>query len=167
VKHGRNDYNRIQDPAAEPGIYNFLAALAAAVESESEESILLVVEEHFGPGGRAATAPMVARVRAFAERAVLPDGASTPIGRDEPVFLIRAQDKAGPGAVRAWAEIAQVSGAAGCSPRMYQEALAVADNMERWADDHQPYKIPDLSDEGEDEPDIDPLQEHQDFEGCR
>lgn len=60
------------------------------------------------------------------------------IPEDEPVFLLRAQDKAAPETVRSWVRLAQVKGA---DPEMTQNALAQADAMEAWATK----KVPDLA----------------------
>jgi hypothetical protein len=51
------------------------------------------------------------------------------IGQDEPVFLIRAQDEAGPTAVREWAYEALKRGA---SVEIVKTALDHAKKMERW-----------------------------------
>ena len=48
---------------------------------------------------------------------------------DEPCFLIRAQDKAGAGAVRSWAQLAEQCGA---SSEVVRAAMAHADEMEAW-----------------------------------
>ena len=55
------------------------------------------------------------------------------IPADEPVFLIRAQDVAGPRAVRAWAHIHRMNG--GSDP-MYTAAMRHALKMEEWAEKH-------------------------------
>lgn len=48
---------------------------------------------------------------------------------DEPVFLIRGQDKVGANAVRAWAALARKNGA---DEAIVQMALNHADKMEAW-----------------------------------
>lgn len=68
MKHARDDYNRIQDPAGK-----------------------------------------------------IPD--------DEPVFLLRGQDRAAPGAVRAYAENLEQMGG---DPVLVRQSRAQADAMERW-----------------------------------
>lgn len=62
------------------------------------------------------------------------------IGEDEPVFLIRAKDFAAPVSVRAWAQEAQVQGAA---PNIVRAALEQADAMEAWQRDHGG-QVPDM-----------------------
>ena len=51
------------------------------------------------------------------------------IGKDEPVFLIRAQDKVSAAAVRAWAELNQVAGGDG---RLTTAAYQHAKLIEAW-----------------------------------
>jgi hypothetical protein len=55
------------------------------------------------------------------------------IPEDEPVFLIRAQDKNAPAAVRAWAAIARQNGAA---DNIVTMATLHAERMEWWQLDH-------------------------------
>ncbi len=52
------------------------------------------------------------------------------IPEDEPVFLIRGQDKVGAAAVRAWAYLHQLNGG---SDEPYLLAMRQADKMEAWA----------------------------------
>ncbi len=59
------------------------------------------------------------------------------IPEDEPVFLIRGQDMAGPGAVRAWAELNE---ALGGDADLTTSAYAQAERMAHW----MPRKIADL-----------------------
>ncbi len=58
---------------------------------------------------------------------------------DEPVFLIRGQDKIGASAVRAWALLAEACGA---DPVIVATALDHAYRMEAWAKKHG--KVPDM-----------------------
>lgn len=51
------------------------------------------------------------------------------IPAEEPVFLLRAQDRAAAPAVRAWATVAQALGA---DPQVVANALSHADLMEAW-----------------------------------
>ena len=51
------------------------------------------------------------------------------IPEDEPVFIIRGQDKAGPGAVRAWAEFNRLAGG---DPELSDMAYEQADAMDAW-----------------------------------
>ena len=48
---------------------------------------------------------------------------------DEPIFVLRAQDKLAAGVVRQWAEQAAQ---AGCGNAKVREAREIADAMERW-----------------------------------
>lgn len=49
---------------------------------------------------------------------------------NEPVFVLRAQDKLAPALVRQWASKAEVFGQ--CPPEKIAEARALADAMEAW-----------------------------------
>lgn len=62
------------------------------------------------------------------------------IPEDEPVFLIRGQDKAGPATLRAWADYAALVGA---KQDIIDVVLGHADAMECWQADHAA-KVPDL-----------------------
>lgn len=57
------------------------------------------------------------------------------IPADEPVFLIRGKDTAGPGGARAYAEICKAIGA---PPNVIQRALDQADAMEVYQRGHEP-----------------------------
>jgi len=61
------------------------------------------------------------------------------IPTEEPVFLLRAQDRAAAPAVRAWAAVAQALGA---DPEVVKNALHQADLMDAWP----VKKIPDSPD---------------------
>jgi hypothetical protein len=62
------------------------------------------------------------------------------IADDEPVFVVRARDRAAPASVRAYASEAERLGA---SPRLVASARAHADAMEQYQAEHGS-KIPDL-----------------------
>jgi hypothetical protein len=62
------------------------------------------------------------------------------IPEDEPVFLIRAQDIAGPAAVLCWANVAEKNGA---GKGMVEAARAQAKEMWNWQQEHGS-KVPDL-----------------------
>lgn len=72
------------------------------------------------------------------------------VGEDEPIFVLRGQDKLAAQIVRAWAgalalEMAKPSSASVYSPERLskiREALDCADEMERWQANHA-CKIPD------------------------
>lgn len=51
------------------------------------------------------------------------------IPMDEPVFLVRGQDAAGPETLRAWAREAETQGS---GPEIIAKALAQAEAMEDW-----------------------------------
>jgi hypothetical protein len=55
---------------------------------------------------------------------------------NEPIFVLRAQDKLAPALVRAWADLARLHG---CPPSKVSEAHKTADAMEVW----QVRKFPD------------------------
>lgn len=55
----------------------------------------------------------------------------TPIGQDEPVFIIRARDIVAPETVRAWAVLARDAGA----------DLALVALAERWADEMEEWQM--------------------------
>lgn len=48
---------------------------------------------------------------------------------DEPIFILRGQDKFAPALVRAWANLAQEHG---CDQRKVLEALRLSDDMRLW-----------------------------------
>lgn len=49
---------------------------------------------------------------------------------DEPIFVLRAQDKLAPVLVRMWSMLAEMHG---CPVPKTREAFELADEMERWA----------------------------------
>lgn len=57
------------------------------------------------------------------------DSCLTKAADDEPIFVLRAQDKHAPEMVRQWAAAALTTG---LSDEKYQEALALARKMEAW-----------------------------------
>lgn len=48
---------------------------------------------------------------------------------NEPIFVLRAQDRVAPAAIRYWASLALQSG---LPAEKYHEALAAAEEMEKW-----------------------------------
>jgi hypothetical protein len=62
------------------------------------------------------------------------------IPEDEPVFLLRAQDKLAPYAIELWAEAAETEGA---DPWIVQVALRHAALMREWQKEHGS-KVPDM-----------------------
>jgi len=65
------------------------------------------------------------------------------IPKDEPVFLLRAQDSAAPYAVGFWADMAESSGAA---PNIVKAAREQVEAMRAWQEAHG-NKIPDMPEE--------------------
>lgn len=63
------------------------------------------------------------------------------IPKDEPVFLIRAQDIVGPATVRQWATFAELQGV---DPAMINAARAHAEAMISWQRRHGGGKVPDM-----------------------
>ena len=128
--HARKDYARIQDPADALT----LARVALAVAARLNE--VFTVANHEGPDiaqdelRRAENADIEAGVEMIL-REVLVGGelGGTPIAADEPVFLLRGQDRSAPGAVRAWAHHARRLGVAN---DVIEAALAQAHRMESW-----------------------------------
>ena len=61
-------------------------------------------------------------------------GCLTKAADDEPIFVLRAQDKLAPVMLRMWAELAELHGA---PTEKFQGAMVLADDMELWAANHQ------------------------------
>ena len=55
------------------------------------------------------------------------------IGKDEPVFLVRAKDVCAPATAEAWANLAEI---AGCAPAFVQAVRDHAKKMHRWGETH-------------------------------
>lgn len=64
---------------------------------------------------------------------------------DEPVFLIRGKDICGPGAIRAWAQLARLAKA---NPNIIEAANRQADMMEEYQSCHT-VQVPDMPDGSE------------------
>lgn len=58
-----------------------------------------------------------------------PDSCLNKAGDDEPIFVLRGQDRAAPGAIRQWAERAKRMG---CPTEKWQEAMDCAMAFEEW-----------------------------------
>lgn len=80
---------------------------------------------------------------AVRDPSLLGEGGS-PIGEDEPVFLLRATDVSAPATVRYWAQMAERSGA---SPAIVGAARNQADAMQRWQAQNG-HKVPDMPEKG-------------------
>lgn len=63
---------------------------------------------------------------------------------DEPVFLLRGQDKVAPHIVELWALVAKN---VGCAENIYVAALGQAQCMREWQQEHGS-KIPDMPEDG-------------------
>jgi hypothetical protein len=131
MKHARDDYATIQhDDAAMK-----LADLILSMEMRTSKGLVarrlarevLGIDDH-GTGDATLTP-------------VTTNGTTRLIPRDEPVFLIRAQDAVSGDAVRAWADLAEAKGAA---PEILQRARAHAALMDAWPTK----KTPDLPTHG-------------------
>lgn len=124
MRHARSDYNRIQDPAAVPGLgqavvnlYDIAEAIRGGATHVGEHDMQQLVE-------------LDAKLTALWDGNV--DGIeikATPIGEDEPVFLIRARDTLAPSVVRQYAFINQRNGG---DPEMTRAVSQWACEMERW-----------------------------------
>lgn len=57
------------------------------------------------------------------------DSCLAKVGRGEPIFVLRAQDRLAPELVRTWAALAL---AHGCPPEKVEEAQQCAIEMEKW-----------------------------------
>lgn len=124
MRHARTDYNRIQDPAATPGLLEALRTLRTFVDrlqsdepitepinTDEIEAALATVEEHFEP--YVAVAHLV----------------GTPIAPDEPVLLVRGKDSVAPATARQWAFINKRLGG---ENEMSNAIAAHADVIDAW-----------------------------------
>jgi hypothetical protein len=142
MKHARQDYQRIQDPAAN-----------AELLSAFDEAMNLVARGHGGMN------PEHSRVLSKLCRALSPilsplvtrktQTISAPIAADEPVFLLRAKDRHAPDTIRRWAELVYARGKG--NGDMSSMAMDHADTMERWQREHG-CKDPDLPGQPENHP---------------
>lgn len=104
---------------------NLAAALAQAMNEDKEHSGITE-----GKAGM-----LLARAFAIAGTA----GCFVKAKEDEPIFVLRAQDRTAPRAVREWAERAK---GAGMADQRFTEAMDCALSMEEWGK-HNRTKIPD------------------------
>ncbi len=131
MKHAREDYQRIQDPAANPELlaaYNDAMTLVARWPAPAIGDPM--------PETRAAYATLSRLCRALtptlgeivtATDVKIP---AHPIGADEPVFLLRGQDVYAPDTIRRWASLTYDKGRG--NPDMARLASMFADEMEAW-----------------------------------
>lgn len=143
--HARDDYSRIQDPAANPELlaaYNEAMHEVAfsskhAMPSLGEHRVLVVALSRLC---RALTPTLGDLVTASGVH-VPPN----PIRDDEPVFLLRGQDLHAPDTIRRWAGLTHDRGNGN------QEAAELASNhadaMERWQQETGRVKVADLPDQ--------------------
>jgi hypothetical protein len=118
MKHAREDYNKIQDNTAAIQ----LAELVLSMQMGTDKGLVarrlarevLGIDDH----GNAPDALPITT-----------NGTTRLIPRDEPVFLIRGQDRVGAAAVRAWADLGEENGA---SKDIVQVARDHADKMDAW-----------------------------------
>lgn len=132
MKHGRSDYQRITDPAANDLLISaYHAALAAITLRDGEaegralDSLVAALTPTLGP---------------IVDKAF----AINPIRADEPVFLMRASDKLAPSVVREYAR--QLRGALPGGTPMWKQSDSIIDvaiAMEEWQQRHGA-KLPDL-----------------------
>jgi hypothetical protein len=68
------------------------------------------------------------------------DGCLAKVADDEPIFVLRAQDRLAPGLIRRWADLAETYG---CPAGKVKEARELALQMEEWAQVQGRGKFPD------------------------
>ena len=118
MKHARSDYDVIQDNLAAVK----LAELVLSMDTITDKGLVakrlarevLGVEDH-------GSAPLLTPITT--------NGTTRLIPKDEPVFLLRGQDKVAADVVRYWAEL---SAAAGASGDILEIALRHAQKMDAW-----------------------------------
>lgn len=126
MKHARSDYDSIQDNS--PALA--LAELILNMDMVTPKGIAArqLAREVLGIENPNSDGPI---------RPVTTNGTTRFIPIDEPVFLIRGQDAVSGDAVRAWADLAEKSGA---SPDILAIARQHAEKMDSWPKK----KIPDI-----------------------
>lgn len=140
MKHARDDYNVIQDTAMDPE-----KALEALLTASSLAALVLDM-------GLATEKGLFAKqlARKFLDcvdhglvnnlRLIETNGTTRIIPADEPVFLLRGQDKTAAQVVRVWADLAKDSGAA---QDIIDAATRQADLMDAWPKK----KVPDMKEQ--------------------
>lgn len=134
MKHARDDYNRIQDPAAVPGLrdaYEGAQLLRAELLGESLDDVTSARLFERLSSLVFALAPLMSPVA---------DGCN-PIAEDEPVFILRARDINAPATLEAWAKATYARGAG--NPEMARLAMDQAERFREWQRMHGA-KLPDL-----------------------
>ena len=116
MKHAREDYDMIQDVSAAYELAELV--LRMQMVTPAGQAARQIARQVLGT--TAGTTP----VRAFDT-----NGTVRIIPADEPVFLIRGQDAVGGDAVRAWADLAEASGA---RPDILTIAREHAAKMDAW-----------------------------------
>lgn len=118
MKHARSDYDMIQDCSAARQLAELVLSMGMATEkgqvARSLARQVLGIDDH----GNAPPSTVT-----------VTNGTVRVIPADEPVFLIRGQDKVGGDAVRAWAVLAE---AAGSAPDILAIAREHAAKMDAW-----------------------------------
>lgn len=116
MKHAREDYDMIQDISAAYELAELV--LRMQMGTSTGQAARQLARQVLGT--TAGTTPV---------RALDTNGTVRIIPADEPVFLIRGQDAVGGDAVRAWADLAEASGA---RPDILAIAREHAAKMDAW-----------------------------------
>jgi hypothetical protein len=133
MRHGRSDYQRIQDPAAD----------AALLEAYDDAVALLTSSESVQSDPQTVLAHLVEALDDFMMRA-LREHEPSAIPRDEPVFLLRAKDQIAPVIVREYArQLRQVMPGGTDMWKASDRIIDVAITMEAWQVEHGA-KLPDV-----------------------
>lgn len=143
MRHARADYQRIQDPAANAELLaafqtaSNLVARGPRMATGLQDSTALTREAYtvLSQLTRALHATLGPLIRTDVPPV-------TPIGDDEPVFLLRARDRYAPDTVRDWCARSYEQGN-GVDERVRIAVQAVADAMEAYAAAHGGAKVPD------------------------
>lgn len=138
MRHGRRDYQRIQDPAANRDL---ITAFEAATRVLRDFELPAGTPKELALGK--ALLELHQELRATIQP-VLFDPPANPIRVDEPVFLLRAGDRLAPSVVREYARQFRQSLASG--PTFWKQSdsiLDVAIGMEEWQIKHG-WKLPDV-----------------------
>lgn len=126
MRHARQDYQRIQDPAAIDGLR---AALDHAMDVVAHGTASGKFDEH----DVLRALSRLTKVMHPTLVALLHPLGGSPIADDEPVFLLRAMDRTAPQAVRAWAQLQYEQKG---NREMGRLALDHAVEMETWGREH-------------------------------
>lgn len=139
MRHGRTDYDRIQDPAANRELLTAYNAAMDTIARGPNGSGTRAARHDEEPGSVWAVLSRLARaLTPTLSPLIQPRGVSFnlpayPIADDEPVFILRAQDVSAPGAVEHWCDMTEhrAKGHADVLAGV-RAARAHADNMRVW-----------------------------------